>query len=58
MKASDVALLLGVSMAKAYAIVRQCNEELKSKGYITVAGRVSARYFSEKTYGGFVDAGV
>ena len=52
LRADDVAQILGVSKPKAYSIMRSLNEELKKKGYITVAGRVSAKYFSEKTYGG------
>ena len=37
-------LLGGVSNVKAYAIIRQLNSELKSQGYITIAGRVSRPY--------------
>ncbi len=55
LKVADVAQLLSISMPKAYAIVRQCNEELKAKGYITVSGRVSAKYFAEKTYCGGIE---
>ena len=31
--------------------VREMNEELKQKGFITIPGRVSRRYFEEKFYG-------
>lgn len=39
--AQEVAELLGISKSKAYTIVRELNEELSAKGFITVAGRVS-----------------
>ena len=52
LKATDIAVFLGISEGKAYKIVRQMNEELKSKGYITIAGRVPKAYFEEKWYGG------
>ena len=55
LRADDVAQILGISKPKAYSIMRSLNEELKKKGYITVAGRVSAKYFNEKTYGGVQD---
>lgn len=47
---NDVVNILGVSRPKAYAIMRQLNLELASKGYIIVAGKVSAQYFNEKLY--------
>ncbi len=55
LRADDVAQILGISKPKAYSIMRSLNEELKKKGYITVAGRVSAKYVNEKTYGGVRD---
>ena len=39
---------LTVSKSKAYEIVRQLNKELKEKGLITVAARVSKAYFYER----------
>jgi len=48
--ASDVAEILCISRSTAYRIVKKLNEELEKSGKITVAGRVSARYFFEKTY--------
>lgn len=44
----EVAELLTVSKSKAYEIVRQLNKELKAKGLITVAARVSKAYFYER----------
>ena len=32
-------------------IIKKLNTELKEKGYITVAGRVSRKYYEERTYG-------
>ena len=39
--AGEVAQDLGVSEPFAYKLVRQMNEELEAKGFITIAGRVS-----------------
>nr|WP_257675016.1 helix-turn-helix domain-containing protein [Clostridium felsineum] len=49
-KADDVKEILEVSKSKAYAIIQSLNKELKDKGYITVAGRVPAKFFQEKYY--------
>ncbi len=49
--AKEVAELLGISKSKAYAIIRGLNAELSAKGFITVAGRVSRKFFEEKFYG-------
>ena len=49
--AKEVANTLGVSEGKAYKIIRDLNEELQSKGYLTIAGKVSRAYFNEKWYG-------
>ena len=51
MRADEFAEELDVSMAYAYKIIRQLNDELSAKGFITVAGRVSRQYFSERIYG-------
>ena len=52
-RVDDVAAELGVSKSYAYKIVQKLNAELKSMGYLTVAGRVNKRYFMEKVcYGG------
>lgn len=48
--ASDVAEILNISRSSAYRLIRRLNAELEKSGKITVAGRVSARYFFEKTY--------
>lgn len=49
--ADKVAEDFGVSKGYAYRMIRQMNEELKSKGYLTVAGRVSRAYYLERIYG-------
>lgn len=52
MNAGDVAEFMGVSIPMAYKIIRKLNDELLAQGYLTVAGRVSRRYFEQKVYGG------
>ena len=47
----EVAKELDVSKPYAYKIIRQLNEELKTKGFITIAGRVNRQYFNERLYG-------
>lgn len=47
----EVMELLQVSESKAYNVIKQLNTELKEKGYITIAGKVSRKYFNEKFYG-------
>ena len=50
-KVEDVAAMLGVSKSKAYAIIRNLNKELSEKGFVTISGKASKQYFSEKFYG-------
>ena len=47
-RAEDVAQELNVSKPYAYKLIRQLNEELKAKGFITIAGRVNRQYFLRK----------
>ncbi len=49
--ANEVCEALGISKGKAYSIIRNLNKELSSKGFITVAGKCSRKYFEEKYYG-------
>lgn len=49
--AGEVAQDLGVSKPFAYKLMRQMNEELEAKGFITIAGRVSRKFYEEKFYG-------
>lgn len=39
-RAEDVAQELNISKPYAYKLIRQLNEELRAKGYITISGRV------------------
>lgn len=50
-KADDIVEMLDVSKATAYSIIRKLNEELQSKGYLTLQGKVAKVYFDEKWYG-------
>ena len=43
--------MLGISRAKAYKIVKELNDELATKGYIILSGRVPKKYLAEKYYG-------
>ena len=52
LRVDEVAAELDVSKPYAYKLIRQLNEELKSKGYLTIAGRVNRQYFMERLYGG------
>ncbi len=47
---AEVAEILSISKSYAYKIVHRLNEELKAKGYLTIAGRINRDYFLEKTY--------
>ena len=51
MDCEDIVATLGVSKETGYKIIRQLNEELKEAGYITVRGKISRAYFTERTYG-------
>lgn len=48
MRADDVARELGVSKSYAYKLIQRLNAELREEGYLTISGRVSRRYFTEK----------
>lgn len=43
--------IFGISKPYAYKIIKQLNEELEAKDFITITGRVSKKYFEEKSYG-------
>lgn len=49
-KAEEIAEELCVFEPYAYKLAREMNEELKKKGFLTIAGRVSRRSFEEITY--------
>lgn len=50
MRVDEVADELEVSVAYAYKVIRKLNEELESKGYLTVKSRVNREYFYERLY--------
>jgi hypothetical protein len=50
-RADEVIRLLGVSKSEAYRIIKRLNDEMASKGYIVVNGRVNRRYLEEQIYG-------
>lgn len=48
LNASDVAAYMDISKPAAYKIIRSLNNELRQKGFITVAGKISRIFFEEK----------
>lgn len=49
--ADEVSKTLEISKPYAYKLIKQMNEELRSKGFMTIAGKVSRRFFEQKFYG-------
>ena len=47
-RVKEAAARLGCSERKAYEILHKLNDELKEKGYITIAGRVPRSYFEKR----------
>ena len=41
MRVEEVAAELGVSASYAYKVIRRLNDELKAKGFVTIAGRIN-----------------
>lgn len=48
--AHDISEILGVSPSTAYRIIKQLNDNLNKDGKITIAGKISSRYFYENVY--------
>lgn len=48
--AKDVSSTMGISEASAYRMIRKLNKELTDQGKVVVAGKISKRYFDEKSY--------
>lgn len=44
----DVMEILGVGETYAYKVIKTLNKELEENGYLTVRGRVNAKYFNER----------
>ncbi|MEG0250237.1 MAG: transcriptional regulator [Peptostreptococcus sp.] len=44
----EVMKLTSSSQSSAYKIIRQCNKELKEKGYMTIQGKTPRKYLLER----------
>lgn len=44
----ELCQIVGCSRSRAYKYIRQMNEELEKKGYLTFPGRVPRRYVMER----------
>ena len=51
MDVTEIVNELGVSKAFAYNLIKNFNNELKQKGFTTITGKVSRKYFEEQFYG-------
>ena len=51
LSADDVAEELNISKRFAYKLIRNLNSELKAKGFVTISGKLSRKYFQERFYG-------
>ena len=47
----EVGQVLQISKSKSYTLIRKLNEELKQKGFITIAGKIPKKYLEERCYG-------
>lgn len=45
---NEVMEIMHVKEGQAYKMMRQCNEELNAKGFMTVRGRVPRAFFLER----------
>lgn len=50
MDCAEIMKALGIGKSNAYAIIKQLNEELDKKGFLTVRGKVPRKYFKERFY--------
>ena len=46
-----IAETMGVSLGKAYELIRGMNKELQDAGYLTVSGKVPIKFFEKKYFG-------
>lgn len=46
--ADDIMVITGRAETYCYKLIKQLNEELEAKGYLTIRGRVSAAYFFDR----------
>ena len=49
--APEAAQLLHISTSHAYKVIHRLNQELKSQGFLTTAGRISWDYLLQRTVG-------
>lgn len=47
-KADETAMLLNCSKNTAYKIIAKLNNELETKGFLTIRGRISKNYLYER----------
>ena len=50
MRADEVAKELGISRSYAYKLIRQLNQELRERWFLTIAGRINRDYLRERLY--------
>lgn len=50
--AQELSSMLGISVSRAYRVIRKLNEELEEKGYLVIAGRVPTKYFEHRWFSG------
>ena len=49
--APEAAQFLHISTSHAYKVIHRLNQELKSQGFFTIAGRISRDYLLQRTMG-------
>ena len=49
-RVNEIMTRLECSAGRAYKIMKTLNDELKSKGYITISGRVPRAFFEQKCF--------
>lgn len=47
----EIKEILGVSTSMAYKVIKQMNDELTNKGYLTISGKIPKKYFERRWYG-------
>ncbi len=43
--------ITGLSSSSSYIVIKQLNEELRKKGYLTIRAKVISTYFYERFFG-------
>ncbi len=49
--AQEICQITGISKSSAYRLIKDLNDELNKKGFITFRGRVSRDYFYKRVFG-------